>query len=289
MTTRMKTLLKFLELVQHELGADDVRAEIGGRAPKGGVWGKTPSGIRIVVHFDAPAEDLEGKQAKLKALIDSFTTIEKVELDEPIRTARTAHHELEDALELLAHRARAVAALVIDESSPEIWGTSLGSLGPQNMSESARLSAFADTFWNLDLNPLEWITKDGSEIEDLLRSHSVGAAEAQARARDAERIRELGPRSRSRAHLLSSCAVTRIRRAEQDEIEDDGRVRYLVRPFASIYRLLLVFDDSFSALHAESALIRALPIIERLVTTLPPRDPASGGAKVAVLRRLRKV
>jgi hypothetical protein len=50
-----------------------------------------------------------------------------------------------------------------------------------------------------------------------------------------------------------------------------------------------VFDGPFSELHAEGALIHALPAIERLVTSLPPRDPAAGGAKVAVLRRLRPV
>lgn len=283
----MKTLLRFLELVQHELEADDVRAEIGGRDPEGdGVWGKTPSGVRIVAIFDGPLGDLEAKRAKLKALIDTFTTLERVDVPDSMPTARTVRHELEDALELLAHRARAVAALVIDETSPEVWGSSLGSLGPKDVRESERLSDFAELFFRLELNPLDWLIKEGFEIEELLEGRGIDKLEAQTKARDAQRLRELGPRSRSRAHLLSSCAISRVRRSKH---EDDGAIRYLVRSFARIYRLVLVFDESFSELHAESALIRALPVIERLVITLPPRDPASGGAKVAVLRRLRKV
>jgi hypothetical protein len=62
-----------------------------------------------------------------------------------------------------------------------------------------------------------------------------------------------------------------------------------IRAFAGIYRVILVYEGPFSELHAEGALVRALPVITRLVTALPPRDPVSGGAKVAVLRRLRRV
>ena len=63
----------------------------------------------------------------------------------------------------------------------------------------------------------------------------------------------------------------------------------LVRPFANIYRLVLLFDGPPSALHVEAALLKMLPHIERLVLGLPPRDPVSRGAKVTPLRRLRPV
>lgn len=63
----------------------------------------------------------------------------------------------------------------------------------------------------------------------------------------------------------------------------------IARRFAGIYELVLVFEGAYSELHAEAAIVRGLPWIERLVTSLPPRDPAGKGAKVAVLRRLRRV
>ncbi|MDQ3037679.1 MAG: hypothetical protein M3Y87_35125, partial [Myxococcota bacterium] len=90
--------------------------------------------------------------------------------------------------------------------------------------------------------------------------------------------------------LTTMRAIAAVRAAEGEAPPPrPAGVHVMVRDFATIYRLVLVFDAAFSELHAEAALIHALPAIERLVTSLPPRDPVSGGAKVAVLRRLRRV
>jgi len=47
--------------------------------------------------------------------------------------------------------------------------------------------------------------------------------------------------------------------------------------------VVLVFDHSFSELHAEGALVRALPRLERMVLSLPPIEPPPRGAKVVKL------
>jgi hypothetical protein len=134
---------------------------------------------------------------------------------------------------------------------------------------------------------------------DAIRAALAAAGDPIALARDVERIRELGPRTVDRVHLLAIRAIASVRKTESHRPEGmresqfpppmDPELSLLVRPFATIYRLVLVFDGPFSELHAEAALIHGLPAIERLVTSLPPRDPHTGGAKVAVLRRLRRV
>ena len=64
---------------------------------------------------------------------------------------------------------------------------------------------------------------------------------------------------------------------------------YVARSFAGIYVLILVFEGPFDEIGARRATQSALPAIERLVLSLPPRDPSTQGAKVAVaIRRLRR-
>jgi hypothetical protein len=63
---------------------------------------------------------------------------------------------------------------------------------------------------------------------------------------------------------------------------------YVVRSFATIYMLLLVFDRPFDELRAERSIAHALPTIERLVLALPPRDPEPPMAGVGVMRVRRR-
>ena len=57
----------------------------------------------------------------------------------------------------------------------------------------------------------------------------------------------------------------------------------MARAFASIYVLMLVFKGTYSELHAEAALLHALPVIERLVLALPPVEPPPKGGRVVKL------
>ena len=51
---------------------------------------------------------------------------------------------------------------------------------------------------------------------------------------------------------------------------------------------VLVFDETYSPLHAEGHVQRALPHIERLLLALPPVDPDAGGARGAKVIRLTR-
>jgi hypothetical protein len=289
----MQALLRFLDLVRRELGADDVRAEIGGRDPGGdAVWATTPGGIRVVAVFDAAPPDVDEKRAKLRTLVDSFASLGSIEEAAQAPPPRAGvGHELDEALDLLARRARAVAAIVIDDGSPVMWGSSLVPHGVEDVDEAiwvARAAAAAEAA-GFDLQELVTEEPDVARAR-LAEREAVSSGVAQL-VRDLDRLRRLGARALDRAHVLAMQAIAAVREAEGKSQVNPvvPGMHVLVRPFATIYRLILVFDGAFSELHAEAALIRAMPVIERLVLALPPRDPAGTGAKVAVLRRLRRV
>ena len=289
----MTALLRFLEFVRRELGADDVRAEIGGRAPGPGcVWAPMPGGMRLVVVFDAPPADPAQVQERLAVLVESFASLGVPE-EIPTGSMRPPPvNDLQGALELLAFRARALAAVVVDERSPVVWGSSLSKQGPDDLEDALWVARVAREVraHGLDLSELA-----GREPEEI-RAALVAVRDAGALARDVERVREFGARSVDRDHLAAMEAMATVRAAEPLTAAAEGTLSLpgavgpvLVRGFATIYRLVLAFEAPVSELHAEAAIIHGLPLIERLVTSLPPREPKGGGAAVAVLRRLRRV
>jgi hypothetical protein len=64
---------------------------------------------------------------------------------------------------------------------------------------------------------------------------------------------------------------------------------YVVRSFAGIYVLFVVFDHAFDEIRGERALREALPRVERLVLALPPLDPEPVPAGVVALRPRRRL
>jgi hypothetical protein len=62
----------------------------------------------------------------------------------------------------------------------------------------------------------------------------------------------------------------------------------VVRSFAGIYVLCVVFDHAFDEIKAERALRESLPRVERLVLALPPLDPEPVPAGVVALRPRRR-
>lgn len=63
---------------------------------------------------------------------------------------------------------------------------------------------------------------------------------------------------------------------------------YVVRSFAGIYVLGVVFDHAFDEIRGERALRDALPRVERLVLALPPLDPEPVPAGVVAMRPRRR-
>lgn len=284
----MQPVHRFLALVTRELDAIDARVELGGQPDAGAIWAPLEGDFRVVALFAAPPADPEAKRAALATLAASFSgLVASVALPQGREDREPIARTLEDTLDLLVHRARAESAWVIDESSPEIWGSSEPGRADLDVDDAVFLSKLARSLEALG------IALDGPEPIDsaLVRARvaeKVPASDATALLRDVERLEDYPSGSREPRALRAMRAIAAVRESARNE-------ESLTRTFATIYRLVLVFPSpAISELHAESALIRALPVIERLVTSLPPRkptgsDPGAAGAKVAVLRRLRSV
>jgi hypothetical protein len=279
-------LLRFLELVKKELGSDDARIELALRPPaEGTIAADVGRGFRVVATFDARTPEPAPLRARLETLVASFAgTLAALEL--PTAETRGAHGggELSDALELLAHRARAETALVIDHASPEIWGSSEGRDRLAGVDDALLFAKVAASLEPVSLSIDEALALEDAELRKRLADSGLGAAEVAALSRGVGDVAELEMRGLSPQKVRAARAIAAAR-----ERADGAWPHVFVRAFATIYRLVLVFDGPFSELHAEGAVIRALPIIERLVTSLPPRDPVASGANVVVLRRLRRV
>jgi hypothetical protein len=127
------------------------------------------------------------------------------------------------------------------------------------------------------------------------RAPDVAPAEASAaRAAFAAAQRDAWSR-----RLVTRSAVLAVRALPEIETLSKGghlhQVRaeatfgYAAHSFAQIYVLVVVFDGPFDELGARRATTQALPIIERLVLALPPRDPSTGGRPaVAAAARPRR-
>jgi hypothetical protein len=279
---------RFLALVMRELDATDARVELGGRPDPSAVWAPLGDDFRVVALFEAPPADVEAKREMLATLAASFSGIvASVSLPQGKDDREPIARTLEDTLDLLVHRARAESAWVIDESSPEIWASSEPARPALDVDDALFLSKLATTLDSLG------IAIDGPETIEapLVRARAsergLATTEVTALLRDVERLDTFPPATREPRSMRAMRAIARAR-------ESSAHDASIVRSFATIYRLVLVFAGPISELHAESALIRALPVIERLVTSLPPRKPTgsgpeTAGAKVAVLRRLRSV
>jgi hypothetical protein len=291
-----------IELVCRDLEADDARVEIGGRDPDDPavIWCPINSVRRLVVVFPTPPVDFESKQERLRALVSSFVDLAAPESDEglPAPDPRgLASRRLDDELHALAVRAGAVSALVVDDRSPIVWGTSEPRRVAQEDVETALRTAAAAMMADaagVDLEHL--IELDSREVTEALTRHGLDRQTVATLHDEVNRLQDVSRRRGTavwRGHLLAARAIARVRDAARErpraghlhEIVREGDFGYLARSFATIYTLLVVFDGPLSELHAEGAVLQALPAIERLVLDLPPTDPPPGGGKVVRLIR----
>lgn len=297
----MDETLRFLEMIRRELGAHDARLEVGLRPPSH-VFVSAPvgtHGAHVVVHFDgASTVDTEAVRGKLLELVQSF----EAHLDEAVvelASARpsTAGHghrpsgtalALTEALETLAHLAKAELALVVDDASPEIWGASDHTLTHVSSDDAVMTARLDARLFELDLSLPRLVLADEAARRASLEAKDVHPHDRESLLRQIRAVAEIEGDVPAGRWLRVAHAIAGARGLGGAHL-GLSEVRAHVRAFAGIYRAILVYEGPFSELHAEGALVRAIPVIEKLVTSLPPRDPASGGAKVAVLRRLRRV
>ncbi|MFN7700356.1 MAG: hypothetical protein ACK5U8_20850 [Deltaproteobacteria bacterium] len=273
-------LLRFLGLVERELGVAQARIELSAHAPEAeAIWAPMAHGFRVVVSAET-TRDASELRARLASLVESFSGVLAEAALPAVRETPPTVATLEETLDLLAHRARAESAWVIDDSTPEIWGGSLPheGLDVEHALRIARISASAER-GSITLPELVAMHSNGGARAWLLE-RGVEPAEAKALERDLDALPRTIPDGAVLRTLQALAAV-------RTKTTPPGPT--LARRFAGIYELVLVFSGPYSELHAEAAVLRALPLIERLVASLPPRDPVATGAKVAVLRRLRRV
>jgi hypothetical protein len=290
----MNNLLRFIDLARRELRADDARVEIGGREPDPADLTHVAASLgdeqRIVATWDAPIDDERRAhaKAKLEALVRSFSPqVSKDDLPS-LRAVAASASELDEALGLLARRARAEESFVIDHASPELWGSSEVPRDHLTVDDAIALSRTAAGLAALGESLADLALLDDAAVRARLEARGIDRLAVHTHLRSVAWARALGPRASESLRLRAARAIAHARAMEHGAPPPED-LWLIVRPFANIYRLVLLFDGPPSALHVEAALLKMLPHIERLVLSLPPRDPVTRGAKVTPLRRLRSV
>ncbi|HEY3817049.1 MAG TPA: hypothetical protein VGL81_07760 [Polyangiaceae bacterium] len=253
-------LERFLALVRRELGAEDARVlEADVEAPPEGdlcMICRMGDGRIVVATFTAPPADREAKQRRLEILTSAFDAA----FEEPAhgRRARApVMSTLHDELSALCARAAALNVIVIDANSPVVWGAAHpeGVVAQPPLASSPRMA--------------ETPANDEGE-------RGGGMAVASRRAVLAARALPDIAALRKGKHVRS--------------VARDAEVPFVAHSFASIYLLVVVYDQPFDELRAERAIVDSLPRIERLVLALPPLDPPPPfeGAGAVALRRSRR-
>jgi hypothetical protein len=279
-------LQRLLELVRRQLDADDARVEFGGRAPTDPrvVWAELPNGWRLVAVLAEPPAEPGVAEERLAALVDAFgATTEQLAHDGGSRPPPgLVARQLDDELGALAAVTGAVAAVVVDAKSPVLWGSSLPRDQIEEIDSLLGLARHLQLAVEALADPRGLLDPGSLRSPTLLKERGVSVETAHRLARWCERIApESGPsdEARCRREGLLALALAAVR-AQASAADEGGAQRIhaalgegLFRRFASVYRLVLVFEGSFSELHAEGAMIRRLPCIEQLVLALPPVDP----------------
>ncbi len=291
--------LKLLDLVQHKLGAFDARIEIGGKEPSDArcQWVPIDDTRRVVVLFEEAPPEPSTLRDKLAALVEGFRdTLTSASDPPPARSGNALHRELDLALAQLAERTGAESVWIIDIHSPVIWGSSEARADDLDV-DTLLLTARADAM--LAPTKLSWaelLAMPEGPADDKLREAGVTGMPLRAIHDELELLRELseaGGLAKAASRIRSARALAEIRnRAARDHsltrVELRGpEVQCFAHSLATQYQLVLVFDETYSPLHAEGNVQRALPHIEKLLLSLPPVDPM-GGARGAKVIRLRK-
>lgn len=293
----MQNLQRFLAIVQRELAADDAYLRIGGQELEHSANLLTVAwrqGCCFVAEWKSPLTDEQKVRALRVAtefVTSMFTEEAMLALPKvpPSALVHDAGRELDKALSLLARRARAEEALIIDHRSPEIWGSSEYPRHRWNVEDALAADKIEQAFQqaSLSLATLTGIQNEES-LQNLLRENGFEATALRERARDVRWAKSLSEDALHPEQLRVFHAVAAARTAEHlghDSLPANVRTR----AFANIYRIVFVFDEVISDLHIDSALHKMLPLIERLLLALPPREPTDShrGANVQTIRRLR--
>ena len=293
----MQNLQRFLVIIQREICADEAYLRIGGTPLEHSANLLTVAwreGCWFVAEWKSALSDEQKVHALRVAtefVVNMFTTDAMLALPK-VPSSAVAYdvgRELDKALGVLARRARAEEALVIDHRSPEIWGSSEYPRERWNVEDALAADKIEQTLQQASLS-LATLTamKNEESLQALLRDKGFEATALRERARDVRWAKSLCDDAIHPEKLRVFHAIAAARSAEHlghDSLPTNVRTR----AFANIYRIVFVFDEVISELHIDSALHKMLPLIERLLLALPPREPTDShrGGNVQALRRLR--
>jgi hypothetical protein len=282
----VEDLLRFLDLVRRELNCQDARFEFGGEVPRESdrVWASVPGGWRVVARFDRLAEpDREPRSEKLQTLVEAFSGVGSVlQVRSPRFTGSSATRELDDALALLAEKADALRAVVIDEDSPVLWGSSEVPSGIEDVETAMWIGELADSAAAVGIDLVELVQLEPEQLRERIATLEPRKLRERL-IRKLPHVRELGSHRDPegwKAHFATCRAIAAVRRAPERHEATEDELGWLARDFAGIYHVILVYDGPFSELGAARVMLRALPAIENLVLALPPIDPTPKGARV---------
>jgi hypothetical protein len=292
--------LRLVDVVRRQMSAVDARVEVGGQPPGDprAVFCPLSDHVRVVAILADPPADRDEAVARLRSIVESFHGIASSIVQRvSIPPAPSASSLLDEELQALCARTGAVVALIYDASSPVIWASSEALPdGFEDVQGAVRFTTLAGqaAMAGVDLPSLLDTTGTAANdaalpasVPDVL-AHAVRATRAQCPDVTRERWRRyaLAARAISEARHVKFDAVA-AGEAPADMVQQE-QFGWLTRPFAAIYRLLLVFDKPYSELATRGAVVRALPWIERLVLSLPPTDPGTAAGQVVRMRRPKK-
>jgi hypothetical protein len=295
-------LLRLLEMARRELGAEDARVEIGGAEPADDclVWVRLSESRRVVVRFAQPTIDREKARERLLTLVEAYSGTAAAASEQRMGPPGALTQALlNEQLGMLSERLDAARVIVIDDTSPVIWGSSdpfQRSMG--GVEEAMRTTQVFSSCAEAGLDFLQMLVDGVPEVGRKLAELRVPRPLSDAILREIELLHAQRPTVDAggwRAVLLSARAIARMRhhpvlkavRPRARSVVREEGFGLLAKPFASSYWILAVFDRDFSELHAEGAVVRALPRVERLVLALPPLNPPPTKARVVRLRRAK--
>lgn len=285
-------------ILRRELGATDVRF-LRSDEPSGPsdtvLACPVPHGPLVVAHFEEPPADREAKARRMEMMVASFADLLASGPSDAARHHRHASpaRSLAGELSALVGRAGALTALVVDARSPVIWGASDIYDSVEEGAEETDTARLIRKAAHDGLRFTALVSEPVVETEHDDHGDGSGAENDSGEGLSPDERAELWRRVLLVRNALAAVRalphVANLHKGEHlHESVRAEELSYVVRSFATIYMLVLVFEAPFDELRAERSVAHALPTIERLVLALPPTEPTPPMAGVGVMRMRRR-
>jgi hypothetical protein len=229
---------------------------------------------------------------RLSNLLESFRETLAIPAEPPPRAPSTVHRELDHALAALAERTGAETVWIIDAQSPVIWGCSEPHDEKLDFDALAHAARADKLLVETTLSWSELLAATPAESYERVANSGLSGTSLRTVQDELLVLRERaehGGLAAAGRRLRSARALVEIRAQHRDRTSTELRgplVQCFAHAIAHQYQLVLVFDETFSPLHAAGNVQRALPYIEHLLLSLPPVDPSAGAAQRAKVIRL---